>query len=120
MCRYSRTLTTRTPGALRRCVIVIGMVIGLSSCAQRFDRYEAGGLKLWIGPQAAVQHECEARGSVRYSTEAKIFGCTDFARHTIISVSQPAVIAHELCHWIKQTPSHVVCPPPLLPSSAKE
>jgi hypothetical protein len=96
-------------------------VVGaLASCAQRFERYEAGGLKLWIGPQAAVQHECEARGSVLYSTEAKIFGCTDFARHTIISVSQPAVIAHELCHWIKQTPSHVVCPPPLLPSSAKE
>jgi hypothetical protein len=120
MCSHVRALVIRTPGWLRRCAIVLGVVGALASCAQRFERYEAGGLKLWIGPQAAVQHECEARGSVLYSTEAKIFGCTDFARHTIISVSQPAVIAHELCHWIKQTPSHVVCPPPLLPSSAKE
>jgi hypothetical protein len=120
MCRDSQLRIIRTPGWLRQCAIGIGVLVALSGCAQQLARYDAGGLALWIGPQAVVQRECEARGSVRYSTEAKIFGCTDFVSHTIVSLPHPAVIAHELCHWIKQTPSHVTCPPPLLPTSAQE
>jgi hypothetical protein len=107
------------PGTFRWLVMAVGVLLVLSGCATRFEKYDMGDLTLLIGPQGAVQHECESRGTAHYSSQDKIFGCTDFATRTILSVPHMAVISHELCHWFKQTPSHDTCPTPLYPSEAR-
>ena len=119
MLSRSGSLITDPTRNLRGWAFALGLLALLSGCAPQFERYDLGGLALWIGPQEAVQHECEARGTVLYSTQHKISGCTDFANRTIVSVPHMAVLAHELCHWIKQTPSTQACPTPLLTDSAQ-
>jgi hypothetical protein len=81
-----------------------------------FERSSVQGAELWIGNRLQVQKECENRGVVRYANDTKIYGCTDFARRVIVSVSDPKIIEHELCHWTKWTASHEVCPTPAIAS----
>ena len=90
------------------------ILLVLSACATRFDRYNIGTAELWIGGQVQVHQECTRRGSVAYSNDAKIFGCADFQDRVIISVSDPKIIAHEWCHWSTQSDSHDVCPTPVI------
>jgi hypothetical protein len=96
-------------------VVVLAVVVLTSSaCVASFDRYNVGNAELWIGGQTQVQSECARRGAVTYSNDAKIYGCTDFQNAVLISVSDPKIIAHEWCHWSMQSPSHAVCPTPLI------
>jgi hypothetical protein len=90
------------------------LVLILSGCAGRFERYNAGNAELWIGDQMTVQKECEQRGVVLSSNGTKVFGCTDFGRKVIVSVQDPKIIAHEMCHWTLWTASHEACPTPVL------
>ena len=87
----------------------------LAGCAAPFDRYSAGAVELWIGGQTQVHQECERRGVVLYSVSARILGCTDFRERVIISISDPKILAHEMCHWSMWTDSHEVCRTPVLP-----
>lgn len=90
------------------------LALFLAGCATDFARYNAGNVTLLIGDRTLVQRECEHRGVALYSTDAKIFGCTDFAAKIIVSVPDPKVLAHEMCHWTLHTASHEVCRPPVL------
>lgn len=89
------------------------LALTLSACAGHFERYNAGAAEIWIGSQLMVQKECERRGVVLYSNDTKILGCADFARRVILSIPDPQVIAHEVCHWTLWTASHDVCPTPV-------
>lgn len=89
------------------------VLLVLSACAGRFDRYNIGTAELWISGQVQVHQECTRRGAVTFSNEAKIYGCTDFQDRVIVSVSDPKIIAHEWCHWSTQIDSHDVCPTPV-------
>jgi hypothetical protein len=95
--------------------VALAVVLVLASaCATSFDRYNMGNAELWIGGQTQVHAECARRGAVTYSSEAKIYGCADFLTGVVISVSDPKIIAHELCHWTTQSGSHDVCPTPVI------
>lgn len=89
------------------------LALTLSACAGHFDRYNAGAAEIWIGNQLLVQKECERRGVVLYSNDTKVLGCADFASRVILSIPDPQVIAHEVCHWTMWTTSHDVCPTPV-------
>jgi hypothetical protein len=89
-------------------VVMLSLVALVASCA-RFDRYDAGTAELWIAGQVQVEQECHRRGVVTATMDSRILGCTDFATATIISVVDPEVIAHELCHWTRKTASHEIC-----------
>jgi hypothetical protein len=84
----------------------------LSGCAGDFARLNAGNAEMWIGEQPMVQRECTRRGVALYSQNTKILGCTDFDRGVIVSVQDPQIIAHEMCHWTLWTESHEACPLP--------
>ena len=113
---------TGATGTLRRWAfaLALGLPALLSGCASQFERYDVGNLTFLIGPPRAVHRECEARGVVFYSTQQQILGCMDFANHTIVSIPYMTVLAHELCHWLKQTPSHDECPTPLFPNGLQD
>jgi hypothetical protein len=90
-------------------VLLVGM---LAACARDFERYNAGTAQLWIGGRVQVEQECRRRGTATLTMDSHILGCTDFAAATMISISDPRVIAHEYCHWTRQTASHELCPVP--------
>ncbi len=92
------------------------LALGLSACATGFERYNAGTMALLIGDRLMVQKECERRGVALYSNDTKILGCTDFAGRTVVSIPDPKVIAHEMCHWTLWTASHEACPLPVVQS----
>jgi hypothetical protein len=94
-------------------VILALLLLILSACAGHFERYHAGNVELWIGDQMMVQKECERRGVALYSNDTKVLGCTDFGREVIVSVQDPKIIAHEMCHWTLWTASHEACPTPV-------
>ncbi len=67
-----------------------------------------------IGDREAVNGECMMRlGST--PAPGNIFaGCTDFTRHEIVSVDDPAIIDHEFCHLETGSRSHAICRAPLV------
>jgi hypothetical protein len=112
----------RGPGLAGLSPKVLGLALALvvsSACAAdlgryTFDRYNIGTAELWISGQVQVHQECARRGAVGYSNGANIYGCADFQDRVIISVPDPKIIAHELCHWTTQSNSHEVCPAPVI------
>ncbi len=113
--RGGPSIPTAGLAALSLKAIELAMVVLVSSaCAASFDRYNMGNAELWIGGQTQVHAECARRGAVTYSNAAKIYGCADFQTGVIISVPDPKIIAHELCHWTSQSGSHDVCPTPTI------
>jgi hypothetical protein len=92
-------------------VVMLSLVALVASCAH-FDRYDAGTAELWIGGQVQVEQECHSRGVVTATMDSSVLGCTDFATATVISIDDPGVIAHELCHWTRKTVSHEICQVP--------
>ena len=122
-----RAGATKRFGRLAGTLLVALLLFSLSACATTagtsavgsgagFERSSLQGAELWIGTRLQVQKECENRGVALYANDTKIYGCTDFARRVIVSVSDPKVIEHELCHWTKWTASHEVCPTPAIAS----
>lgn len=95
----------------KRLQLALVVLLTLASCA-RFNRYNAGTAELWIGGQVSVEQECQRRGAVTLMMDSRILGCTDFFDAVIVSIADPKIIAHEYCHWSKQTASHQVCPEP--------
>ncbi len=67
-----------------------------------------------IGDRETVNGECMIRlGST--PAPGNIFaGCTDFTRHEIVSVDDPAIIDHEFCHLETGSRSHAICRAPLV------
>ena len=122
-----RAGATNPRGRRAGALLVALLLVTLSACATTggtaavgsgagFERSSVQGAELWIGNRLQVQKECENRGVALYANDTKIYGCTDFARRVIVSVSDPKVIEHELCHWTKRTASHEVCPTPAIAS----
>jgi hypothetical protein len=118
---------TKQLGRLAGNLLVALLLFSLSACATTagtsavgsgagFERSSVQGAELWIGNRLQVQKECENRGVALYANDTKIYGCTDFARRIIVSVADPKIIEHELCHWTKWTASHEVCPTPAIAS----
>ena len=114
-------------GRLAGTLLVALLLVTLSACATTtgpaamgsgagFARSSLQGAELWIGNRLQVQKECENRGVALYANDTKIYGCTDFTRRIIVSVADPTIIEHELCHWTKWTASHEVCPTPAIAS----
>jgi len=123
----SRVGATTQRGRLAGRLLVALLLVSLSACATTtgtaavgsgagFERSSVQGAELWIGNRLQVQQECENRGVALYANDTKIYGCTDFARRIIVSVADPKIIEHELCHWTKWTASHEVCPTPAIAS----
>jgi hypothetical protein len=118
---------TKQFGRLAGNLLVTLLLFTLSACAMAagtstvgsgagFERSSVQGAELWTGNRLQVQKECENRGVALYSNDTKIYGCTDFARRIIVSVPDPKIIEHELCHWTKWTDSHEACPTPVIAS----
>jgi hypothetical protein len=112
------------PFSLAGGLLLALLLLTLSACATTaatstvgsgagFERYGAQGAEIWIGNRLQVQKECENRGVALYANDTKIYGCTDFASRVIVSVPDPKVIEHEMCHWTKWTASHEACPTPV-------
>jgi hypothetical protein len=80
--------------------------IFFAACSH-FSRYNAGTVELWIGDQQSVQAECVRRGTTWIGRP--ILGCTDFLTSTIVSVKDPKIIAHEVCHWTRGDAGHTTC-----------
>jgi hypothetical protein len=93
---------------------VVVLLVGMGVACTRFDfeRYNAGTAELWVGGPVQVEQECRRRGTTTLAMDSHILGCTDFESATIISISDPKVIAHEYCHWSRKTASHQLCPMP--------
>lgn len=83
----------------------------LSACASSFQVYSFGSGQMWIGEKAEVHRECVGRGATFVEGE-RILGCTDFNQRLVISIPDPKIIAHEMCHWSLWTESHEACPLP--------
>ena len=92
--------------------LILLICILLAGCNATFEKHNAGTVQLWIGNQEAVEQECVKRG-VSEPPDVRIYGCTDFKAAVIVSVEDPAVIAHEWCHWTRWTASHLLCPTPI-------
>ena len=122
-----RAGATKQLGRLAGNLLLALLLFTLSACATTagtatvgsgagFERSSVQGAELWIGNRLQVQKECENRVVALYANDMKIYGCTDFARRIIVSVPDPKIIEHELCHWTKWTASHEVCPTPVISS----
>ena len=99
---------------IRLLLVIIVLIVLASACGEpQFEKHNAGNVELWTGSRVPVEAECRRRGTIG-PNDASIYGCTDFTRATIISVTDPAVIAHEFCHWTLRTADHNTCRTPLV------
>ena len=98
---------------MRTLRILVVLLVGiLVACARDFERDSAGTAQLWIGGRIQVEQKCRRRGTATLTMDPHIVGCTDLAAATMISISDPRVIADEYCHWTRHTASHDLCPVP--------